>query len=375
MRVGVVGCGDVSHEYFESALAHPEIVFVACTDLDATRAAGQADRYGLEAVRDLEELLREPSIELIVNLTPPATHTEVTLAAIESGKHVYSEKPLATSLDAARLIADAANAARVSVGCAPATFLGGPLQTCRKVVDEGWIGHPIAAAAFVTSRGYEHWHPNVRFHYSQGGGPMFDVGPYWITSMLSLLGSAAHVTAYTTAFDQVRLDPLSTPAELIPVDVATHATGIIGFESGAVGTLLTSWDIWATRLPYLEIYGTEGTLSLSNPDSFKGLPRLRRAEPGDLAKEPTAPCGGTWYELPLTHSDGAGRAVGVADMAVALRSGRCVRANYAFAYHTLEIMLAFDASSSEGRRVEIASSCDRPAPLPRYLSGAPISLQ
>jgi predicted dehydrogenase len=373
MRLGIVGCGNVSGDYFESCATHPQLDVVACADVNRAAAEEHASRYGISRVTDPEKLLSDPDIELIVNLTPPAVHADVTLRAIAAGKHVFSEKPLAPTLEVADEIIAAARAANVAVGCAPATFLGGGLQTCRKLVDDGWIGEPVAATAFFTSRGYEHWHPYVDSYYGLGGGPMLDVGPYLITALLHLLGPVTRVAASTKRFSETRPRPAkySGPPE-VPVQVATHAAGTLDFDAGAVATLITSWEMWSTRLPYVEIYGTEGTLSVPNPDEFSGTPVVRRGEPGDLAQVPTPPCGGQWHELPMTHRGDVGRGIAIADMVDALRTGRPFRASAELAYHALEVMLAFDRSSDTSTHVQISSSCERPASLPPVAAGQPL---
>jgi predicted dehydrogenase len=381
MRIGIVGCGNVSSDYFESCATYPQLEVAACADANLVAAEEQAARYGIPRVQSTNELLTDPSIELVVNLTPPAMHADITLAAISGGKHVFSEKPLATSLQIADTIIAAARHANVSVGCAPATFLGGGLQTSRKLIDDGWIGEPVAAAAFVTSRGYEHWHPYPDSFYGPGGGPVLDQGPYYITALVQLLGPAVRVAASTRRFSPTRPRPVGTAGSAgsagspeIPVLVATHAAGTIDFASGPVATLIASWEIWSTHLPYLEIYGTEGTLSVPNPDEFSGTPAVRRGEPDDLVQVPTGPAGGNWYQVPMTHSGDVGRGIAIADMVDAIRAGRSFRASSDFAYHTLEVMLAFAKSSETHSHVAIRSSCMRPAALPPGVAGHQLRL-
>jgi predicted dehydrogenase len=370
MRIGIVGCGNVSGDYFESCATHPELDVVACADADSAAAERQAEKYGVACVQPPVELLSNPDIELVVNLTPPAVHADVTLQAIEGGKHVFTEKPLAPTLEVAGEIISRAREAKVEVGCAPATFLGGGLQTCRKVVDDGWIGEPVAATAFFTSRGYEHWHPYVDFFYAPGGGPMLDVGPYLVTALVHLLGPVSRICASTKRFSDTRARPLSSRGTgEISVGVATHAAGTIDFETGAVATVITSWEMWSTRLPYMEIYGTEGTLSVPNPDEFSGTPLVRRGALADLAQVPTPPGGGEWHEIPMTHRGDVGRGIAIADMVDALRTGRGFRANSEFAYHALEVLLAFDKSSETGSHVLPRSTCERPAALPAVAAG------
>jgi predicted dehydrogenase len=373
-RIGVVGAGNVCDDYLRSSAQHPaELEVVALSDMNRAAAEEQASRYGIPKVQEPAALLADPDIELVVNLTPPTVHPEITLQAIAAGKHVFSEKPLAPTLEVAQAIINAAGDAHVAVGCAPATFLGGGLQAARKVLDDGWIGEPIAATAFVTSRGYEHWHPRVESFYGVGGGPMLDVGPYWITTLLNMFGSATRVCASTKRVSETRPRPPGSPRQGdIRVDVSTHVAGTIDFASGPIATFMASWEIWSSRLPYCEVYGSEGTLSLPNPDEFFGTTAIRRSEPNDLAQVPTVPSGGAWHDLPMVHSGDVGRAVAIAEMVDALRAGRTARASAALGYHALEVMLAFDRSSADGAHVPIVSRCERPPALPTVPAGRPI---
>lgn len=373
-RIGFLGCGNVSRSYIESAAGFPEqLEVVACADMNRSAAEQQAADYGIAKVHDPETLLRDPDVDLVVNLTPPAVHADLSLAAIEQGKHVYSEKPLAPTLALADQIVLAAREHNVSVGCAPATFLGGGLQTSRKLIDDGWIGNPVAATAFFTNRGYEHWHPNVDPFYGFGGGPMLDLGPYLITTLVSFFGPVARVSASTRRFSETRPRPKGgARTDDVNIEVSTHAAGTVEFVSGPIVTAITSWEMWANRLPYIEIYGTAGTLSTPDPDVFTGTPIVRRGDQRDLSEAPYPPGGGDWRPVPMTHRGDVGRAIGIADMADALSTGRPIRADLKLAYHVLEVMLAFDLSSSRGEHVTIASTCERPDALPSVGPADPV---
>jgi len=308
-----------------------------------------------------------------VNLTPPTVHADVSLAAIRAGKHVFSEKPLAPTLELADEIVEAAREAGVLVGCAPSTFLGGPLQTLRKLVDDGWVGEPRAATAFFSFRGGEYWHPHIDPFYAKGGGPMLDIGCYLISTLINVFGPASRVAAISKRYSDSRPRPNGTPGlDDIKVEVATHAAGTIEFASGPVVTMLTSWEMWASRLPFIEIYGTQGTVSVPYDDVWGAPPIVRRGELGDLAYIPTKPGGGTWCVAPATHNNEAHRAVAIADMASAIRDGTPFRASHELAYHTLEIMLAFDESSARHEHVAIQSTCSRPPALPPVAAGEPV---
>lgn len=372
--VGIVGCGHVSGQYFEGMRRFERVLEIrACADLDVDRAATAGARYGVAACAP-EALLGDPDIEIVVNLTPPAAHAEVTARAVAAGKHCYSEKPLATNLAEARGLLEGARRRDVVVGCAPDTFLGSALQTCRRVIDEGRIGDPVAAVAFVSEHGYEHFHPNVDFFYRPGGGPLLDLGPYYVTALVHLLGPVVRVTGSARASVGERMIVAEGPrkGERVPVEVPTHATGTLEFESGVIATVLMSWDIWATNLPYIEVYGMAGSLAVPNPDEFCGIPRVRCAGPEELRQPPPAPGELPWLEVPLAEAGGSTRGIGVAEMAYALRAGRPPRARGELAYHVLETLIGLETSSEAGRHVEIQSRCARPDPLEPAAKASPV---
>jgi len=325
---------------------------VACADIDMDRARARAEEFGA-AAWPVEEILADPAIQIVVNLTVPRAHAEVNLAAIAAGKHVYCEKPLAiTRSDGQRTLA-AAEKKGVRVGCAPDTFLGGGIQTCRKLIDDGVIGEPVAATAFMTCRGHESWHPDPAFYYQPGGGPMLDMGPYYLTALVNLIGPIRRVTGSTRiTFPERMVTSQPHYGTRIKVETATHVAGVVDFVNGAVGTIITSFDIWAANLPRIEIYGTEGSISVPDPNRFDGPVLLRRADESN------------WSEIPLTHSADVGRGIGVADMAYGLAYGRPHRASGELAYHVLEVMHAFEDASQTCRHVDIESSCVQPAALP-----------
>jgi predicted dehydrogenase len=305
----------------------------------------------------VEQLLADPSIEIVLNLTVPKAHAEVALAAIEAGKSVYNEKPLAVEVDAAATMLRRAKEKGVLVGCAPDTFLGAGLQTCRKLIDDGWIGEPVAATAFMLGHGPESWHPEPDFFYKRGAGPLFDMGPYYVTALVALLGPIRRVTGSARITRPTRT--VTAPARYgatIAVDVPTHYAGVFDFEQGAVATLVTSFDVWHAGVPVIEIYGTDGSMGVPDPNSFGGPVRVRRS--GAAA----------WSEIPLTHPyAGESRGLGLADMAYALRTGRQHRASGELAYHVLEVMHAIERASVEERHMKIGSRCVRPAPVPTDL--------
>ena len=352
VKVGIIGCGTISSRYV-AGCQHFEILdLVACADIDAPRAEAMAAEYGLRAL-SAPDLLNDPEVELVINLTIPAAHAEVTLAAIAGGKHVQSEKPLAiTRADGQKIVA-AAKEQGVLVGCAPDTFLGGGLQTCRKLIDEGWIGQPVGAMAFMMGSGPEAWHPNPGFLYQIGAGPLFDMGPYYLTALIHLLGPVDRVTGTgRITFPERIATSEALFGERLPVEVPTFVTGLLNFVSGPVATLVTTFDVVASTLPWIEIYGSEGTLLVPDPNRFDGPVQLRRAGAAE------------WSEIPLTHTPDVMRGIGAADLAYAVASGRPHRASDRLAYHVLDLMHAIGEASETGCHIAIESRCDRPASLP-----------
>lgn len=361
-RVGLIGCGNICDRYFRFCATFADIEIVACADLLAERARAKAAQYNVRSM-SVAELLDDPEISIVLNLTIPQAHAEVDLAALEAGKHVYGEKPLALDLADGRRVLEAAHRRSLRVGSAPDTFLGGGQQTSRKLLDDGWIGRPVAAVAFMASHGHEHWHPDPTFYYKAGGGPMLDMGPYYITALINLLGPVTRVTGSTNiTFPQRMITSEPKYGELIDVEVGTHQTALLEFAGGPIATLIMSFDVWAHNLPRTEIYGTEGSLAVPDPNTFRG-PVLLRREGAD-----------EWSDIPLTHSDKVERGIGVADMASAIRRGRPQRASGDLALHALEVMLAVDEASASGRRMHIESSVERPALLPTGLRPGQVEL-
>jgi predicted dehydrogenase len=350
-RIAIVGCGNISDTYFKNCLEFG-LDIAACTDMDMSRAEARAAQFGVTA-RPLNEVFADPSIELIVNLTPPNAHAEISRAALNAGKHVYSEKPLATNrTDGAQLL-ELAQRKGLRVGCAPDTFLGAGLQTCRKLIDDGLIGEPVAAVAFMTGRGMEMWHPNPDFFYQPGAGPMFDIGPYYLTALVSMLGPVRRLTGSTRiSFPERLITSQPLAGTKIKVNTPTHVTGVLDFVGGPVATVITSFDVWAANLPRVEIYGAEGSLSLPDPNTFGGPVRVSSATDEE------------WQEVPLIPGrTEESRGLGVRDMAAAIREDRPHRANGEMAYHVLDLMQSFEEASTSGEHIEIQSRCERPAAL------------
>ncbi len=358
VNVGVIGCGNISGIYLEVGQTFEILNIAALADLIPERARSQAEKYHIPNVFTVQEMLADPTIEIILNLTVPNAHAEVGQAALEAGKSIYNEKPLAITRQEARRMLATAQARGLLVGGAPDTFLGGGLQTCRKLIDDGWIGQPVAATAFMLCHGHESWHPAPEFYYKVGGGPMFDMGPYYLTALISLMGAVQRVTgSVRISFPERVITSLPKYGTKIQVEVPTHVAGMLDFTNGAIATLVTSFDVWSAEVPRIEIYGTTGSLSVPDPNGFGGPVRIRRAGVPE------------WNEVPLTHGyTKNSRSLGVADMAYALRTGRPARASGALTYHVLDIMHAIHEASLAGRHILLESACPQPAQLPMNLA-------
>jgi predicted dehydrogenase len=353
-RVGVIGCGVISGIYFQNLTQFDAVEVVSCADLNPAASQAVVDKYPSIKAVSTEEMLADPSIDIVLNLTQPKFHHEVMKAGIEAGKHVYGEKPMSVEFEEAAELMALAEKAGVRVGCAPDTFLGAGIQTCRELIDAGAIGEPIAATAFFTSHGVESWHPAPDFYYQRGGGPMLDMGPYYLTALVNLMGPARSVSGSARAtFPERTITSEPLNGTKIEVKTPTHISGTVNFENGAIATVLTSFDIWGAKLPFIEIYGSEGSLSVPNPNNF-----------GDPVQVLTRGSG-EWKDVPVTRPFAENsRGLGVADMAASISAGEPHRASGALASHVLEILHAFGRSSDSGMRIDLTTSCERPAPLP-----------
>lgn len=352
--IGIVGCGNISGIYFKNLCTVFQNVEVkACADLVPERAEAKVTEYPEVQVSTLAEILVNPEIDIVVNLTTPPDHFGIAIQVVEAGKNVHTEKPLSLTRDEGKRLLRAAADNNVRIGGAPDTFMGGGIQTCRKLIDDGAIGEPIGAQAFMLNHGHESWHPDPEFYYKVGGGPMFDMGPYYLTALVSLLGPVARVTGSARiTFPERTITSEPKKGEKVEVEVPTHVTGVMDFASGAIGTITTSFDVWGSNVPWIEIFGAEGSLSVPDPNTFGGVPKIKRS--GD--KE--------WAEVPLTHGYAENsRGIAIADMAAAIAEGRPHRASGEIAYHVLDIMHAFHDASENGRHIDLESSCGRPAAM------------
>jgi predicted dehydrogenase len=358
VRVGLIGCGTISHVYLENMRMSPHVEVIACGDDPPDRAHERAREHGVGRAGSREEVLRDPDVDLVVNLTVPRLHAYVTMAALGYGKHVWSEKPLAVSRTEGEEILREARRRRLEVGCAPDTFLGAGLQTCRRLIDQGLIGQPLAASAFFMTAGPETWHHHPAFFFQPGAGPLFDVGPYYVTALVSLLGPVRRVTASgKVLFPQRTVQRGPKRGEPITVLTDTYVAGVLEFEEGAISTLVTIFGVWGGDLPLAQVYGSEGVLSLPDPNTFGGPVRARVHADGH-----------GWRELPLEYQHTGGcrdcRGLGIAEMALAIRAGQSPRASGELAFHVVDVMQGMAESAREGRHMDVRSTCPRPQPLP-----------
>jgi predicted dehydrogenase len=362
MKVGVMGCGQISGIYMETMQKMKDTELVACADIVPEAAKFRADMYQIPRCYTPQQLLDDPEIELILNVTNPEWHAEVATSVLEAGKHVYNEKPLAVTREDARRFLDLAAGKGLRVGCAPDTFMGAAIQTCRALIEDGAIGEPVSAVAFMMHHAFEMRREprqesptrqhvvrkNPGSYFQPGYGPMFDMGPYYLTALSVLIGPVRRATGSARITWPER--PVGNPQW--KVGTPTHISGVLDHDNGAMSVIITSLDVWPTGLPFIEIYGETGSLSVPDPNNFGGQVRLRKANERE------------WTEMPLTHSYPTDhRGLGIADMVRSIRLDRPHRASGALAYHVLDVMHAIHDASRENRHVEVTSDFVRPKTL------------
>jgi len=358
--VGFLGAGNVLGRYVAGLSRFPQLAVRGCAARRADQARAAASQLGIGAYDSVEALLAAPDVVVIVNITPPLAHAETTAAALAAGKHVYVEKPITTSLPEALRLAEAAGAAGLLLGAAPDTFLGSAAQTARRAVDNGLIGEPVGVAGFITSNRVETWHPDPTSRFQPGGGPVSNLGPYHLTAMINLLGPLTSVIARSRIGAPVRaITSHDRRVDSVTVTTPTHIAAILEFASGVIGTLIASYDVWDHHLPHLEVYGTQGTLSLPDPNEFDGDVLLRRHT--DKKWQTLPPVLPPFAEPGST--DQLQRGPGVADLVAAL-GGAPHRANATLACHVLEAIEAVEASGGSGGGLTLTTRVDRPDPIP-----------
>jgi predicted dehydrogenase len=364
-RIGLIGCGNISDIYLTNAARFPDIAFVACADIKAEAAARQAARYAI-APRSVEALLKSEDVDIVLNLTIPEAHATVSQGAIAAGKHVYTEKPLATRLADGVALIEAARAKGLRVGCAPDTVLGAATQCARRAIDDGTVGKPLLGIATVLSHGMENWHPNPDFFFRPGGGPVFDMGPYYLTTLVTLLGPVASVLALgQIGFAERVITTPSSPfrGQSIKVETLTSLEALLEFRSGAQIIFLASWDVWAHGLMPIELFGAKGSMRVPDPNWFGGTVSLTAGHgPWTDHANVASTFGRPNWPVADPHIANY-RGLGLAEMARAIAENRPHRANGEVGLHVLAVMAGILEAATERRRVDIAQSCDRPAPL------------
>lgn len=351
-KVAFIGVGDISGIYLENLTKlFKQIEVIGVCDLVLERAERAAEKYSIPRIyKAMYDAFADEDVEIILNLTRPYEHFEVTKAALEAGIHVYSEKPLGATREEGEELITLANQKGLTIGGAPDTFLGAAIQTCRKLIDDGFIGTPVGFNASMICRGHESWHPDPTFYYQFGGGPMLDMGPYYVTALVNLLGRVKSVTSVArTSFKQRVITSQPHAGQMIDVEVPTYVTGIMEFENGAIGNLMTTFDVVYKEQARFEIYGSEGTLIVPDPNFFGKNIYLLRTETGEYKEMP----------LLFDYKENS-RGLGLADMAVALKSKRPIRASMEQTFHVLDVMTAFERSSDKGAREKITSPYTRP---------------
>lgn len=353
-KVGVVGCGNISGIYLKNLAKFVRTEVLACADLDLDRAKAVAAEYGVSRTCTTEEMLSDPEIQVVLNLTVPKAHYSLTKTALEAGKHVYVEKPLSVERAEAKELMELATSKGLRLGCAPDTVLGAGIQTCRQLIDDGAIGKPVGANAFMLCPGHESWHPSPEFYYEEGGGPMLDMGPYYVTALVTLLGGVEAVSGETRIIHATRtITSEPKRGKVVEVNTPTHIVGLLSFANGAVGQITTSFDVQRSTLPCIEVYGSEGSILVPDPNGFGGPVKLFRKGEKD------------WVEAPLTHKFAENsRGLGLLDMVCALDSGRGHRLDGGLCYHVTDVMLGILDSAMAGKRERLTSTVDRPAAMP-----------
>jgi predicted dehydrogenase len=368
LKAGIIGAGNISGIYIKNLreMFSGSVELCAIANASPEKAREAARRHGLDFAESPDALLSRDDIAIVLNLTPPAAHYAVAKAAIEAGKHIYNEKPLCANLSDAEALLELARKNNVRISCAPDTFLGAGIQTARKLIDDGWIGRPTGGVVFLMNHGPEHWHPAPEFFYAPGGGPLLDMGPYYLTALAALLGPVASVTgSASAAFDTRCVTSKEKYGQNIAVTTPTHISALLDYECGATLSMTMSFDVWSHSLPHIEIYGSEGTLQIGDPNFFTSPIHLKRRRSE------------TWQEIPLVGPSSPlladlldhdnWRGIGVADMAEAINSNaganRQHRASGELALHVLEVMVRILESAESGKRLTISHRCDRPEKL------------
>ncbi len=359
LGVGIIGCGNISSAYLTLAPLFKGLEMRAVADLSMEAATARAEEFGVDA-RSVEDLLASDDIDVVVNLTIPAAHYDVTRAILEAGKHAYTEKPIVLTMAEGEALRALATEKGLRIGSAPDTFLGGAHQLARHAIDDGKVGRIHSGTCHVMNRGMESWHPNPDFFFQPGAGPMLDIGPYYVTNLIQLLGPVKRVAALTSsAFEERTITSQPRAGETVPVETPTNIHALLDFAAGASITISTSWDVHTHRHGHMELYGTDGSLFLPDPNFFGGT--VSHGISGDVIA-PLEP----WdhpFGVPNQDERANYRVAGLADMAAALTEGRAHRCSLDLALHAVDVMTSVLTSGEQGAFVALSTTCERPAAL------------
>jgi predicted dehydrogenase len=355
--IGLIGAGMISDTYLENLTSFPDVRVLIVGDLDQARAQAQAEKYAIPESGNSEDVLSHPQVELVVNLTIPAVHAQVSSEAVAAGKHVWSEKPISVDRESGRALLKSADSAGLLVGVAPDTVLGQGVQTARRAIARGDIGQPLSAQTVMQYPGPDIFHPNPEFLFAKGAGPLFDIGPYYLTTLVHIFGPVTKVAAVGSRSRPTRTVQVGDrKGTAFPVEVPTHVSAIAQFASGGVSQSVFSFESPLARMGVVEVTGTEGTLVVPDPNQFTGDVKITRAQTFEAIRQEAQ-----WETLPLTGAL-AGRGTGVLDLARCIRSGSPPLASGALGLHVLDTMLAIEEAVTTGHTVDIRSTVD-PVPL------------
>ena len=346
INIGVVGCGSISNIYLKNLTSVFDNIYVkAVCDLDTDKTEKAVEKFGIEKIYSFDEMLADKDITIIVNLTTPKSHYSICKKALESGKHVYVEKPLCVEFDEGVELVKIAEKKGLLIGAAPDTFLGAGIQTCIELIKDGQIGEPTSATAFMMCPGHESWHPDPEFYYEKGGGPMFDMGPYYLTALVNMLGPVKSVAGMTgKALEERTITSKNKYGKKVKVEVPTHVNGILKFKNGVIGNIITSFDIWGHNMPRIEVHGTKGSLSVPDPNAFGGPVKLKAMRED-------------WVDIDITLPFAENsRGLGVSDMADAISEGRINKANGKIALHVLELMHGFHWAAETDKNYDLTTT-------------------
>lgn len=351
-KVGLIGCGAISGNYIKHAkqVYYDYYEIVALADIDLEKARERAEQFEIDIYGTPDIIYNNDEIDIVLNLTVPNAHEEVTIKALESGKHVYSEKPLATSREGIENIMRVSQKCNKRVGCAPDSFMSGPSQTAKKALEDGWIGEPVGANAICAMRGNEYHRPDADFFYHKGAGPMMDMAPYYLNLFVSLLGGVKSVmTMSKITWDERTIKVPPRRGEKIEVEVPTFVSSALKFENNVIATFVNSFDIWHTNQPYIEIYGETGTLIIPDPNRYRGDVLIRRFNDSE------------WHVVPrFNEYDNYGRGIGIVDMIRSIETGTNHKANAELAMHVTDVIFAMDESGEQHKEIKISTTASKP---------------